>query len=70
MKRSLLHLLTLVLFVSLLPLGLQGDDGDEHHRGDHHKHRYSTPEPDVLAMLGLSLSTIAGGLVIRHRRMT
>jgi hypothetical protein len=37
--------------------------------GNRHKRHYATPEPGVVTMLCLSLGTIAGGLVLRHRRV-
>jgi hypothetical protein len=61
MKRSYLFLSTLLLISSMAFASSRPGRG-------HDKPRYSTPEPGIVSMLGLSVGTIAGGLVLRYRR--
>jgi hypothetical protein len=59
MKRMLVCLSMIALFGSMALAKPKPDQG-----GD--KPRYATPEPGIMAMLGLSLGTIAGGIALRR----
>jgi hypothetical protein len=62
MKRTLLCLSALLLLSSMAVASSRPDWGAKR------KPRYATPEPGIVSMLLLSLGTISGGLVLRHRR--
>jgi hypothetical protein len=61
MKRSYLFLSTLLLLSSVALAAPKPGRG-------YNKPRYSTPEPGIVSMLGLSVGAITGGLVLRYRR--
>lgn len=65
MKRLLFYASALVLLSSMAVASSRPDWGGDRNR---HKHHYDAPEAGVISMLALSLSTIAGGLALRHRK--
>lgn len=65
MKRLWFYMSALVLLSSMAVASSRPDWGGDR---DKHKHHYDAPEPGVISMLALSVSAIAGGLALRHRR--
>jgi hypothetical protein len=72
MKLRFLSAVSLLVLLSASVFASSGPDWDrddrDRDREHHHHHRYATPEADVISMIVLSLGTIGGGLVLKHRR--